>query len=182
MSCRAIFLDRDGTINRDVHHCHEVGQFELLPTVPEAINLLNHHGFKVIVITNQSAIARGYLTHNGLTKIHDRMLEILAKSGAIINGIYYCPHHPDDKCKCRKPATDLFEQAVKEHDINIQGSYMVGDMATDIKAGINAGCRTVLIANGSTTSVENLQYMNVKPDFIVENLMEAATWILSNEH
>jgi len=181
VSYKAIFLDRDGTINRDIHYCREVEQFKLLPAVPEAINLLNHHGFKIIIITNQSAIARGYLTHEELAQIHNRMTDILAESGVTINGIYYCPHHPDDKCSCRKPGTALFEQAVKEHDINIRDSYMIGDMVTDIKAGINAGCRTVLLADGSTTSAENLQDMSIKPDFIAENLLEAATWILSNE-
>ena len=182
MSYRAIFLDRDGTINKDVHHCHEVGQFELLPTVSEAISLFNRNGYKVIVITNQSAIARGYLTHNGLTQIHGRMLELLAESGAVINGIYYCPHHPDDKCKCRKPETGLFEQAIKEHDIDITISYMIGDMVTDIGAGTNAGCKTVLLTNGNTTTAVHLQDMNSKPDFIAENLLEAAKWILANEH
>ena len=182
MGCKAIFLDRDGTINRDVHYCHEAGQFELLPTVPEAISLLNQNGFKVIVITNQSAIARGYLTHEGLSQIHQRMLEVLSEFGAIVNGIYYCPHHPDDKCGCRKPETGLFEQAARDHDIDIQISYMIGDMATDIKAGLNAGCRTVLVTNGNETVAENLQNMNIKSDFIAENLLKAVNWILANKH
>jgi D,D-heptose 1,7-bisphosphate phosphatase len=111
---RAVFLDRDSTIARDVHYWRRVEDSELLPNVPEAIRLLNGNGFKVIVITNQSGIARGYLTEETLAQIHQKMEDKLMKQGATVDGIYYCPHHPDEGCGCRKPKTALFLRAAKK--------------------------------------------------------------------
>lgn len=144
-SQRAVFVDRDGTIARDIGYCHSPDKFELLPQAAEAIRLLNQHGFKVIVITNQSGIARGYFTEETLARIHQKMENDLAKEGAYVDAIYYCPHHPDDRCDCRKPKPKLAIQAAKEHKINLQESFVVGNLDTDIEIAKYIGCRGILV-------------------------------------
>src|SRR5512136_3423325 len=101
---KAVFLDRDGTIAKDVHYCRRVEDFEILPRVPEAIRLLNQEGYKVVVITNQSGIARGYFSEATLSLIHRKMVTTLEGAGARIDAVYVCPHHPDEECDCRKPS------------------------------------------------------------------------------
>jgi D,D-heptose 1,7-bisphosphate phosphatase len=172
---KAVFLDRDGTIARDVSYCRRVEDFEIFSTVPEAIRRLNQSGFKVLVVTNQSGIARGYFTEEVLEQIHRKMKEELAEYGAWVDAIYYCPHHPDDGCDCRKPKPKLILQAAEDFSITLEHCYMVGDMDQDIKAGKAAGCRTVLLSseadNASRDNREN-------PDHIAPNLMEAVNWII----
>lgn len=174
MKNKAVFLDRDGTIARDVHYCRRVEDFELLPTVLEAIKLLNANGFKVVVITNQSGIARGYFTDETLAQIHRKMEGELSEQGAHVDAIYYCPHHPDDGCECRKPKTALFHQAAKEVGINLGLSYVVGDMQMDIDAGKALGCKTILV----TTGPQGASSIIDPPDYAAESLLEAAKWIL----
>jgi histidinol-phosphate phosphatase family protein len=171
---RAVFIDRDGTMAKDIHYCSRPEDFELFPNTAKAIKTLNDHGFNVIVITNQSGIARGYFTEAILTKIHVEMKEELAKLGAFVDAIYYCPHHPDDNCECRKPKTKLVFQAVREHKIDLKHSFVVGDLQADIDLGHSIGCKTILVggqrlANNSET----------KPDAIVHDLLEAAQLILT---
>lgn len=175
---KAVFLDRDNTIARDVPYCSRPEDFELLPTVPEAIKLLNEKDFKVIVITNQSGIARGYFTEETLSQIHKKMKDELAPYGATIDGIYYCPHHPDDKCDCRKPKTALFRKAAAEHNIDFGSSYMIGDMPLDIDAGKALGCKTVLV----TTQDNPCLATDLNPDHVANNLLEAARWIADFKH
>lgn len=172
----AVFLDRDGTIAQDVHYCCRVEDFEILPTVPQAIRLLNQRGFKVIVVTNQSAIARGYLTENTLLQIHRYMEDELARYGARIDAIYYCPHHPDDECQCRKPKPALLFRAAKELGIDLSCSYTVGDDEIDMKAGRAAGCRTVLV----TTGPNGKKKMAESSDYTADTLLEAAEWMLKD--
>ena len=170
---RAIFLDRDGTMAGDVHYCSRPEDFELFPNTAKAIGLLNQDGFKVIVVTNQSGIARGYFTEDTLAKIHRKMKGELAKEGAYVDAIYYCPHHPDDNCDCRKPKPKLVVQAAREHDIDLEHSFVVGDLQMDIDLGKIVGCPTILISDQS--SVNNRQS---KPDAIAPDLLEAAQVIL----
>ena len=205
---KAVFLDRDGTIAKDVHYCRRPEDFEILPTVPEAIRLLNENGFKVIVVTNQSGIARGYFTEESLAQIHQKMADELAKYDAKVDAIYYCPHHPDDGCQCRKPKTALFLKAEEEHDIDLKSSYVVGDMQMDIDAGKALRCKTVLVTTGPQppvsspqSPVSSPQYPisspqypvsspqsptpgpqspTTPPDYTAQNLLEAARWIVDN--
>ena len=130
MANRAVFLDRDGTLNEEVGYVNHLDRFILLPKVGEAIRLLNQHGLKTVVITNQSGVARGYFEESLIHQVHERMKDLLRKEGAHLDGIYYCPHHPDvgkppyrQKCRCRKPDTGLVDRAVKELDIDCSGSY-----------------------------------------------------------
>lgn len=145
MANRTVFLDRDGTMAKDVHYCSRPEDFELFPTTAKAIRLLNEHGFKVIVITNQSGIARGYFTAETLAEIHQKMQKELAKEGARVDAIYYCPHHPDEGCDCRKPKPKLVLQAAKDFDIDLKRSFVVGDLQMDIDLGKAVGCTAILI-------------------------------------
>lgn len=174
MGNRAIFLDRDGTIARDVPYCGRLEDFELLPTVPEAIRLLNDNDFKVVVVTNQSGIARGYFTEDTLARIHQKMEAEMRKQNARIDAIYYCPHHPDDRCECRKPKTALFHKAVRELDIDLNRSWVVGDMPLDIAAGKALMCKTVLV----TTGPQGGNGIINPPDCIAENLFTVAERIV----
>lgn len=173
---RTVFLDRDGTIARDVHYCCRVEDFEILPTVPQAIRLLNENDLKVVVITNQSGIARGYFTEETLLLIHQKMQEELAQCDARVDAIYFCPHHPDEGCLCRKPKPALLLQAAVEVNIDLTLSYMIGDGQMDIQAGKAAGCKTVLVTTGPNQG-EN-QSLNQAPDYVAGSLYKAAEWII----
>jgi len=175
---RAVFIDRDGTIAPDVNYCSRPEDFEIFEGTPQAIRLLNTSGFKTVVITNQSGIARGYFTEDSLSRIHRKMINELGKHGAGVDAIYYCPHHPDDGCNCRKPGTGLFQQAVKEHGIELEKSFMVGDTQTDIDAGRAAGCRTVLVTTGPRQGSD----ITTPADFTANSLLEAVQWILRNDN
>ena len=172
---RAVFLDRDGTISEDVNYCSSVEDFHILPTVPEAIKLLNDANFKVVLITNQSGISREYFTETILAEIHAKMESELAKHGANVDAIYYCPHHPDDGCDCRKPKTGMLTKAAEELGINLKSSYMIGDMQTDIDVGRVAGCRAILVTTGPDGG-DGVK----KADYTAQNLSQAAKWILEN--
>ncbi|MFC2051585.1 D-glycero-beta-D-manno-heptose 1,7-bisphosphate 7-phosphatase [Chloroflexota bacterium] len=172
MANKAVFVDRDGTMASDVPYCSCPEDFELFPDTARATKLLNEHGFKVIVITNQSGIARGYFTEETLAKIHEKMERELAKEGSWVDGIYYCPHHPDDKCDCRKPNPELLLQAAKDFDIDLKRSFVVGDLQADIELGRVAGCKTILIEG---------EDIKTTPDAVALNLLEAAWKILGWE-
>ena len=138
---KAVFLDRDGTIARDVPYCSRPEDFELLPDAAEGIKLLNEHGFKVVIVTNQSGIARGYFTEVILARIHEKMVTELAEQGAHIDAIYYCPHHPDDNCDCRKPKPKMVIHAAQDLDIDLSQSYVIGDSEIDTELARQAGCK-----------------------------------------
>jgi histidinol-phosphate phosphatase family protein len=173
-----VFTDRDGTIARDVPYCSRPEDFEMFAGVPESIRRLNENGFKVVVITNQSGVARGYFTEETLGRIHGKMLDDLGRAGARIDGIYYCPHHPDEHCDCRKPATALFNRAARDLGIDLARSYMVGDTTQDIEAGRAIGCRTIFVTNGSEFSGSSA---GIEPDAVAETFSEAANWILAEK-
>lgn len=153
---KAIFLDRDGTINKYVGFLREIDQFELLPGAAEAIKRINESGFIAIVITNQPVIARGEVTISQLDQIHMKLETLLGKQGAYLDGLYYCPHHPDRgfegevvelkiNCDCRKPKPGLIHRAVADFNISLEDSWMIGDGKNDVDCGRNAGCKTALI-------------------------------------
>ena len=175
---KAIFLDRDGTINKYVGYLRTPEQFELLEGVGEAIRKINFSGYLAIVVTNQPVIARGEVTVDGLQQIHNKMETMLGKEGAYLDGVYYCPHHPDKGfageveelkivCECRKPKAGLLLQAAKDFNIDLSQSWMIGDSENDVLAGKNAGCKTALI--GETDYGQNLQATSLL-DFVKEIL------------
>jgi D,D-heptose 1,7-bisphosphate phosphatase len=171
---RAVFLDRDGTIARDVNYCRRVEDFKLLPTVSRAIRLLNENHFKVVVITNQSGIARGFFTEEVLHQINLHMEQELARGRARLDAVYYCPHHPDDGCQCRKPQPGLLFKAAAQLGVSLKDSFMVGDKDKDVEAGRAAGCRSVLV----TTGPDDYREINVPCDYVAGNLLQAARWII----
>jgi D-glycero-D-manno-heptose 1,7-bisphosphate phosphatase len=147
---KAVFLDRDGVINRKPPEGEYVTRWEdleLLPGVAEAITVLAKAGFLVIVVSNQRCVAKGLLTVRELDSIHQRMCDKLAGVGAVITDVYYCPHDAHPPCDCRKPAPGMLLAAVRNHEIDLAGSWMVGDSDTDVEAGKKAGCRTARILN-----------------------------------
>ena len=155
---KAVFLDRDGTINKYVGFLRNINDFELIDGVSEAIKRINASGYLAIVITNQPVIARGEVTYEELNEIHNKMETLLGNHGAYLDSIYYCPHHPDSgfdgeikelkiDCDCRKPKPGLLLKAAEELNIDLNKSWMIGDSKNDIMAGKNAGCKTALIGN-----------------------------------
>jgi len=187
MSQPAVFIDRDGTINVNVHHLNCVEDLQLIPNAAEAIAKLNTAGYPVIIITNQSAIARGLLTEEGLTEIHTELKSILASQHASINGIYHCPHHPDygEKiiCDCRKPKPNMLQRAAQEHNLDLSRSFMIGDSYSDLLAGWNAGCQSALVRTGygeqviSKANTENTQ----KISYIGDDLLDVVNWIIASK-
>ena len=156
---KAVFLDRDGTINKYVGFLKDIDDFELLPGVAEAIREINESGYLAIVVTNQPVIARGELTVEELDQIHDKMETLLGEHGAYLNAIYSCPHHPDKGfpgeiedlkivCDCRKPKPGMILKAAEDFNIDLAQSWMIGDSENDILAGKAVGCRTILLGNG----------------------------------
>ena len=168
---RAIFLDRDGTINRYVGFLRDIEQFELLPGAAEAIRRINASGYLAIVVTNQPVIARGEVTREQLREIHDKMETLLGREGAYVDAIYYCPHHPHRgypgevaelkiDCGCRKPKPGLLLQAAEDYNIDLTKSWMIGDSENDVQAGRAAGCRTMRIGeNGSASLLDAVEHI-----------------------
>jgi D-glycero-D-manno-heptose 1,7-bisphosphate phosphatase len=174
---RAVFLDRDGVINRK---CPDDGyvtcwnEMQFLPGVAEAIALLNQNGFQVIVVSNQRCVAKGLVTVGELEIIHQRMRDELALAGAIIDGVYYCPHEKQPACNCRKPAPAMLLKAAEERDLDLKASWMIGDSDVDIEAGKNAGCKTARLL-----AVGELAHGNA--DVAASSLFEAIHHILQRE-
>jgi len=159
---RAAFLDRDGVICEENHYISKPSQFRLLPKVGDAIRLLNEKGFKVVVITNQSGVARGYFTEKDLEQVHKKMKDDLCEKGAELDAIYFCPHHPDGKidvyrgdCGYRKPKPSMLELAAAKLNLDLKQSFMIGDKLDDIIAGTKAGCKTILVLTGCGKSELN---------------------------
>jgi D-glycero-D-manno-heptose 1,7-bisphosphate phosphatase len=186
----AVFLDRDGTVNEEVGYLTDIEKLRLIPGAGAAIRRLNEAGFKVVLVTNQSGVARGYFPESLVHEAHARLFEMLKSDGARIDAVYYCPHHPKAgnshytvDCDCRKPKTGLIDRAVKDLGIDIEHSYMVGDKWSDIELAHCAGTHAVLVASGfSPDDPGNKRPEGLHdPDFIATDLMEAAEWIIVRE-
>ncbi len=184
---RAVFLDRDGTINREVTHLKSPDAVELLPGTATAIRRLNRSGTLAVVVTNQPVVARGDVSLEGLGRIHARLESKLGAGGAFLDGIYFCPHHPDKgfpgevpelkgQCNCRKPEPGLIDKACRDLGIGRHDSWMVGDTTTDIEAGRRAGLRTVLLRSGYAGADAKHA---TRPDYIAPDLADAVEWILN---
>jgi D-glycero-D-manno-heptose 1,7-bisphosphate phosphatase len=180
---KATFLDRDGVINQkapDGEYVTRWEDFHLLPGAIEGIAQLNRAGFCVIIVTNQRCVAKGLLTEKELEKLHLRMTDQLARCGATIDGIYYCPHELEPPCLCRKPAPGMLLEAARSRNLDLTASWMIGDSESDIQAGKNAGCRTawLLDKNLPATEPKNEAVASVKADVVASSLLEAAPQIL----
>jgi len=179
----AVFLDRDGTINEEVGYLSEPGQVTLLPGAADALTRLRQAGFKLVVVTNQSGVARGYFSEDDLGKVNGELSRLLAGHGVAIDAYYYCPHHPSltGECGCRKPKTGMAERASRELGIDLAKSYFVGDKTTDVELGINAGGKSVLVLTGFGRDERRLlDARGIRPDMVSDGLPEAADWIVQD--
>ena len=175
----AVFLDRDGTIIYEKNYLSNVTDLALLPHAAAAIKSLNSLSVPVIIITNQSGLSRGYFSLQTLTDIHDALGQHLQNHGAHFDDIYYCPHHPDDGCSCRKPATGMLEQSAKDYNLDLSSSFMIGDQLSDIEAGKRAGCRTILVLTGYGQNLVNrVNRKQLNVDYIAGDLNDAVAWLL----
>lgn len=189
MTKPAVFLDRDGTINEQMGYINHISRFHLLPGVGKAIRRLNELTIPVVVVTNQSGLARGYFPPSLLGAVHEKMTRQLADDNAHIDGVYICPHHPEAKekkyrknCDCRKPKIGLLEQAARELDLDLTRSYMVGDRWSDLKCAQLAGATSILVLTGYGRG-DQLYIgpdQEVQPSFVAENLQEAVEWIIQD--
>ncbi len=167
---KAVFLDRDGTLTSERNYTLSPEEIKILPQTPEAIKILHQSGFLTIVVTNQSCVGKGLITLEELHRIHHAFLKILEKEGASIDAIYFCPHHPDAGCKCRKPSPELIFRAAKDYNIDLSKSYLIGDQKRDIEMGKRAGLKTVMVLTGYGEE----QSKEANPDFIAKDVLEAA--------
>ena len=175
----AVFLDRDGTVNEEVHYLHQAEQLRLLPGAAEAIRLLNESGIPVFLVTNQAGIGRGYYDEPAMRAVHSALEDELAAHGAHLDAIYHCPHHPDAGCACRKPNPGLLIQAAEEHDIDLEHSFVIGDKASDLEAGVRVGCLPVLVRTGyGATEEPESRDRGVRPQYVGHDLLDAARWVL----
>ena len=186
---RAIFIDRDGTLNEDIGYVSAADELIIYPWSIEAVRMVNSSEFKAIVITNQSGIARGMYSEKSLDVIHGRMIELLAEGEARIDAVYYCPHHPDfgeapyrQTCRCRKPGTGMLDAAAREHNIDLKESYVIGDKASDIAMAQRAGARSALVLTGyGRETLAHPERWPCSPSFVAEDLFEAVKQILDSE-
>ena len=183
----AVFLDRDGTINEQMGYINHISRFHLLPGVGAAIRALNGQRLPVVVVTNQSGLARGYFPESLLEAVHQKMRRQLALEGAHLDGLYVCPHHPEAKeerfrvaCNCRKPKTGLLEQAALDLHLDLRRSFVVGERWSDLRCGAAVGATTILVLTGYGRG--DASYIGptqaVQPDYVAEDLEDAVRWIL----
>jgi len=186
----AVFIDRDGTISEEIGYVNHPERFKLLPRSGEAIKKINEMGLKAVVVTNQAGVARGYFPEWMIQKVHDRMEDLLAKEGAKLDAIYYCPHHPRAgeppyraDCECRKPRTGMIDSAAVDLHIDVKRSYMIGDKITDVEFAHRVGAKGIFVKTGYGRGELELygDTWTTTPDFIAEDLLDAVMWINNEE-
>ncbi len=184
---KAVFLDRDGVITQEPpHYAHRIDQLKLIPKSAEAIRLLNENGFKVVVVSNQSGLGRGYYQEKDVEIYNGAIKKELGKRDAYIDAIYYCPHHSEAKieayrmdCDCRKPEPGMLKRAEKNLNLDLKRSFLVGDKISDIEAGYRAGCQTILVLTGyGSDELQKNANINIKPNYISKDL-HTATQIIN---
>jgi D-glycero-D-manno-heptose 1,7-bisphosphate phosphatase len=181
-----VFLDRDGTIIEERNYLGRLEQIELFPWSVEAIRLLKDAGYAVVIVTNQAGIARGFFDEAFVQSAHAHLDGMLREQGAVVDGYYYCPHHPDGtveryrlRCGCRKPEPGMVRQAAADLGLDLSRSFVVGDKWLDIGLAQNAGARGVLVRTGYAGGDEPVPPSGCEPDVIVDTLLDAARWILA---
>ena len=187
---KTVFLDRDGVINQsppNMGYVQKWSEFSFIPNSQKAIRELTQSGYRIIVVTNQSGIGRGLFTEKDLKDIHSQMVSEITKTGGSIDAVYYCPHHPEAGCECRKPKPGMLTRAAREHNIELSSAYLIGDSITDIMAGQRAGTKTLLVLTGLGQESYH-HYINTKPsgrankdehrpEKIFTNLYTATRWL-----
>jgi heptosyltransferase II len=177
-----VFLDRDGTLNRDTGYIKAPDELTLLPGVGAALARLKQAGARLVVVTNQSGLGRGYFGGKDLEAIHAKLRMLLAGELVTLDGIYFCPHHPDDRCNCRKPAPGMIYRAVAELRIDLDRAYVIGDSARDIELAKQVGARGLLVLTGPSgkETLADLTRRQLMPDYVAEALPQAVEWILAH--
>jgi D-glycero-D-manno-heptose 1,7-bisphosphate phosphatase len=182
MSSPAVFLDRDGTINEEMGYINHLSRFRVLPQAAPAIRRLNEAGLKVVVISNQSGLARGYFSLALLEEVNRQLDRILAAGGARLDGLYLCTHGPGEGCPCRKPQPELLLRAARDLDLDLTRSYLVGDRFNDIETAANAGVKGILVLTGY--GLGELEFIGdqapARPVYVARDLLDAAEWILED--
>ncbi|MBI3669866.1 MAG: HAD family hydrolase [Acidobacteria bacterium] len=177
---RAVFLDRDGTICEEMGYLNHISRFRMYPFAAPAIRRLNAAGLPVMVVTNQSGVARGIFPESLVHLVHEKLVAELAAGGARLDGIYFCPHKTEDACGCRKPHPGMLERAAREHALDLAGSYVVGDRYADLEMAHEAGGRGILVLTGYGRGEYELQRSEWprQPHGVAENLSVAVDMIL----
>jgi D-glycero-D-manno-heptose 1,7-bisphosphate phosphatase len=185
MSRPAVFLDRDGTLLEEAGYLDRLERLVFFPFAIDAVRLLNRGGFAVVVVTNQAGIARGIFKESFVAEAHQHIAQRLAAGGARVDGFYYCPHHPEavvaefrQACDCRKPQPGMLTHAAADLDLALDRSFVVGDRWHDLEAGQRVGARTLLVRTGYGKTEEAAPKPRLQPSAIVDNVIEAVSWIL----
>ncbi len=180
-----MFLDRDGTLIEDVDYLRGLEQITVFPWTIDALRLIARAGFLTVVVTNQSAVARGMVTEDFIRETHAELNRRFERGGARVDAFYFCPHHPDaaieryrGQCRCRKPAPGMIEDAARDWSIDLARSWMVGDRWIDVSTGNAATVRSLLVRTGHAARVQEAASPDIRADAILNNLMEAVGWIL----
>lgn len=184
MKLKAVFLDKDGTIIPDIPYHVDVNKVTLSEGVVEGLQMLQSHGYLLVIVSNQPGIAHGYFSMEQLNVVKERISRMCARMGIYLDGFYFCPHHPegkvsgyDQQCDCRKPDPGLLLRAADDMDIDLSASWMVGDILNDVEAGNRAGCKSILINNGNETEWKTGEYRI--PQYFASDLTEAAKYIIA---
>ena len=179
----AVFLDRDGTICDEVGYLNHPARFRMFPFAGKAIGRLNEAGFAVIVVTNQSGVARGYFPESLVHEVHECMKRELLTEGARVDAVYYCPHGGSEDCSCRKPKTGMIEQAAREHFLDVPRSFVIGDRYGDMELAFRAGMRAVFVRTGYGLGewTWHAREWSRQPDAVVDDLLQAVDWVLEHK-
>ena len=177
-----VFLDRDGTLNIDSGYLKSPDDLTVLPGVGAALAKLKQAGARLIVVTNQSGVGRGYFTSKDLEAIHSKLRLVLAEDGVTLDGLYFCPHHPDDRCNCRKPARGMVDRALAELHVDLSRAYVVGDSARDVELARQVGAKGLLVMTGPSgaEALADLMARDLSPDHVAEDLSQAVEWIIAH--
>jgi len=186
----AVFIDRDVTVNEQMGYINHISRFVLLPGAEEAIKLLSSHQYLVVVVSNQSGVARGYFPIELVDEVHAHMRVLLEKEGAFVDGIFFCPHYPRGvvpeysiECDCRKPKTGLIEKACEVFDVDMANSYVVGDRYSDIELALRLNLEGILVTTGYGLGDVDYVFprLSFKPAHIAKDLLHAARWIIERQ-
>jgi len=183
---KLIFIDRDGVINKDpggwtkYSYVTKWEEFFFIDGSIEALKNLKDAGYRVCLVSNQGGISKGYFTKEDLERVNEKMLAEIEKAGGKIDGLYYCTHHDKDNCECRKPKTGLIERAVREKDVDLKNTFIIGDSLRDVEAGKRMGMKTIFVLSGKTP-LSDAQNWHIRADHIMKDLREAVEWILKTE-
>lgn len=184
-----VFMDRDGTVSKEIGYVNHADRYELLPRSADAIKMLNEKGIKAILATNQAGVARGYFPEKRIKEVHQKLQSLLAVENAYLDAIYYCKHHPEvgegeycQDCDCRKPKPGMLKQGAEEFDLDLSSSYMIGDKISDVEMAKRVDAKGILVLTGYGLGVYEYEQDDwpVEPDYIAEDLYEAIKWILTD--